>query len=84
MLQAFHLQSFCILAFLKENIPLPDSNLNSHLSNLSFSLVTRLLNSRICLFRTDSKQRLRPLPFHPANSTNIKKRQEGSCRFFVV
>ena len=36
VLQAFLLQSFCILAFLKENIPLPDSNLNSHLSNLSF------------------------------------------------
>ena len=49
VLQAFLLQSFCILAFLKENIPLPDSNLNSHLSNLYFSLVTRLLNSLICL-----------------------------------
>ena len=50
VLHAFLLQSFCILAFLKENIPLPDSNLNSHLSNLYFSLVTRLLNSLICLF----------------------------------
>ena len=48
VLQAFLLQSFCILAFLKENIPLPDSNLNSHLSNLYFSLVTRLLNSQAC------------------------------------
>ena len=31
--------------------------------DMSFFLVTRLLNSRICLFRTDSKQSLRPLSF---------------------
>ena len=36
----FLLISFSMLAFLKENIPLPDSN----------------LNSRICLFGIDSKQ----------------------------
>ena len=30
---------------------------------MSFFLVTRLLNSRICLFHTDSKRSLRPLPF---------------------
>ena len=30
---------------------------------MSFLLVTRLLNSRICHFRTDSKRSLRPLPF---------------------
>ena len=31
--------------------------------DMSFLLVTRLLNSRICHFRTDSKRSLRPLPF---------------------
>ena len=30
---------------------------------MSFFLVTRLLNARTCLFRTDSKQSLRPLSF---------------------
>ena len=31
--------------------------------DMSFFLVTRLLNSLICLFHTDSKRSLRPLPF---------------------
>ena len=40
-----------------------DSKHSLRLFDMSFFLVTRLLNARTCLFRTDSKQSLRPFVF---------------------
>ena len=40
-----------------------DSKHSLRLFDMSFFLITRLLNARICLFRTDSKQGLRPFVF---------------------
>ena len=44
--------------------------------DMSFFLVTRLLNSRICLFRTDSKRSLLPL-------SSLRRRKLAACSTVV-